>query len=177
LATLGEARKVSTPSFIKPADEKCFEARVYSSGVELPVPGPLPEDLPVLIQEVVAWSSEFRCFILDRKVVTSSAYWRDGQPAKSDDGSWSSTDAELDNANRFCEAVLQDQSVAIPSAVAMDVGMIRNRGWAVIESNAAFGSGIYGCDPVAVLQVLRRACSPITYNSAGSSSSCSNPCS
>jgi len=39
--------------------------------------------------------------------------------------------------------------------------VIRNHGWAVIECNAAFASGIYGCDPVAVLPVLRRACQPV----------------
>ncbi len=161
LATLAEARKVSTCSFIKPAEEKCFEARVYSSGAELPAPGPLPEDLPVLVQEVVDWAREFRCFVLDRKVVTSSAYWRDGQPAKSEDGSWSASGAELEEANRFCEKVLQDQTVPLPNAVAVDVGLIQNRGWAVIECNAAFGAGICGCDPVEVLRVLRNTCAPL----------------
>jgi len=160
LATLAEARKVATRSFIKPAEEKCFEARIYSSGAELPAPGPLPEDLPVLVQEVVDWATEFRCFVLDHKVVTSSAYWRDGQSAKSEDGSWSASGAELEEASRFCETVLADQTVTFPDAVALDVGVIRGHGWAVIECNAAFGSGIYGCDPVAVLRVLRRACRP-----------------
>jgi hypothetical protein len=42
--------------------------------------------------------------------------------------------------------------------VVLDVGVIGERGWAVIETNAAWGSGIYGCDPKAVLQVIRRAC-------------------
>ena len=68
LTTLAEARAVSTCSFIKPAEEKCFAARVYSGGGELPPPGPLPESLPVLVQEVVNWKSEFRCFVLDREV-------------------------------------------------------------------------------------------------------------
>jgi hypothetical protein len=161
LMTLAEARKVSTRSFIKPAEEKCFEARVYSSGAELPPPGPLPEGLAVLVQEVVDWTSEFRCFVLDRKVVTSSAYWRDCKPAKLEDGSWSSNDAELAEANRFCETVLGDQTVSLPDVATVDVGIIRDRGWAVIECNAAFASGIYGCDPVAVLGVLRRTCEPI----------------
>src|SRR5262245_38774768 len=51
--TLAGARKTATRAFIKPADEKCFDAKVYSSGAELPAPGPLPEDLPVLVQEVI----------------------------------------------------------------------------------------------------------------------------
>ena len=161
LATLAEARKVATCSFMKPAEGKCFEARVYSSGAELPPPGPLPEELPVLVQEVVDWTIEFRCFLIDRKVMTSSAYWRDGKPAKAEDGSWSASEAELEEANRFCETVLADQTVTFPDAVAVDVGVIRTRGWAVIECNAAFGSGIYGCGPLEVLRVLRRACAPL----------------
>jgi len=83
---------------------------------------------------------------------------RDGQPTKSEDGSWSSGDTELEEATRFCETVLQDQTVSLPDAVAVDVGVIQDPGWAVIESNAAFGDGIYGCDPVKVLRVLHRAC-------------------
>jgi hypothetical protein len=161
LTTLAEARAVSARSFIKPAEEKCFEARVYASGAELPSPGPLPESLPVLVQEVVDWSTEFRCFVADRKVETVSAYWRGGQPAKTEDGLWTASDTELERARHFCESVLNDSSVPVPEAVAMDVGVIQNRGWAVIECNAAWGAGIYGCDPVAVLRVLRRACSPL----------------
>lgn len=49
-------------------------------------------------------------------------------------------------------------SVSVPEAVVVDVGMIRDRAWAVIECNAAWGSGIYGCDPVEVFRVLQRAC-------------------
>ena len=65
--TLADARKVAIRSFIKPADEKCFEARVYSSGDELPPPGPLLENLAVLVQEVVNWRVEVRCFVKDRR--------------------------------------------------------------------------------------------------------------
>ena len=38
-----------------------------------------------------------------------------------------------------------------------DVRIIEDRGWAVVEQNAAWGSGIYGCDPEQVLEVLRVA--------------------
>ncbi|HNB74240.1 MAG TPA: hypothetical protein PLS70_24185 [Acidobacteriota bacterium] len=39
----------------------------------------------------------------------------------------------------------------------IDVGVISGKGWAVVEANAAFGSGIYGCDPAQVLPVLAEA--------------------
>jgi hypothetical protein len=53
-----------------------------------------------------------------------------------------------------------DKDVALPPAVVLDVGLIAGRGWAVVEPNAAWGSGVYGCDPAAVLPVLRRASIP-----------------
>ena len=45
----------------------------------------------------------------------------------------------------------------VPEAVVIDVGVIANHGWAVIESNAAFAAGIYGCDAEKVLPLLLRA--------------------
>ena len=86
LTTLANARKVTERAFIKSADEKCFDARVYSSGAELHSADPLPEDLPVLVQGVVEWATEFRCFVLERQVAAVSVYWRDGRIAKSEDG-------------------------------------------------------------------------------------------
>jgi hypothetical protein len=158
LTTLAAARKTTTRSFIKPADEKCFDARIYSTGADLPAPGPLPEDLPVLVQEIVEWTTEFRCFVLDRKLLSASPYWHNGQLAKSEDGFWSAGNDQLEDAVRFCNSVLRDESVSLPDAIALDVGIIQDRGWAVVECNAAFSSGIYGCDPIEVLRVLRRAC-------------------
>ena len=158
LTTLAEARQTSTRSFIKPADEKCFDAKVYPSGADLPAPGPLPEDLPVLVQEVVEWTIEFRCFVLNRKVVTLSPYWRDGRLAKDENGFWPVTEEELKAAREFCERVLSDGSVIVPEAVVVDVGIIANLGWAVVESNAAWASGMYGCDPEKVLSMLPFAC-------------------
>jgi len=159
LTTLDEARKISERAFIKPADEKCFDARVYSTGKELPAPGLLPEDLPVLVQEVVEWTTEFRCFVLERRVLAVSVYWRDGKLAKSEDNVWSASEPELSNATQFCENVLRDSSISMPEGVVLDVGIIRHYGWAVVECNAAFSSGIYGCDQEQVLRVLRRTCS------------------
>jgi hypothetical protein len=161
LTTLCEARKVAASAFIKPADEKCFEARIYSSGTDLPTPDPLLEDLPVLVQEIVECILEFRCFVLERQVAAISPYWRDGQLAKSEDGVWIASEMEISEATRFCERVLRDPTVSVPDAVVLDVGVIRNHGWAVIECNAAFASGIYGCDPISVLAVLRRACNQL----------------
>jgi len=167
LTTLAKARNVSTQCFIKPAGEKSFDASVYLNGGDLPAPNLLPDDLPVLVQEVVVWEVEFRCFVLGRKVVTLSPYWRDGRSARADDGSWPASEAEMNEAKVFCERFLADSSVSILPAVVIDVGIIHGRGWAVIESNAAFSSGIYGCDPGKVLQAFQHAGERLPQNQNG----------
>ena len=43
-------------------------------------------------------------------------------------------------------------------AFVVDVGLVEGRGWAVVEFNPAWCSGLLGADPAAVLGVLERAC-------------------
>jgi hypothetical protein len=156
LMSLATARELREPSFIKPPNDKSFPAAVYS-GSELPQG--YDEDSPVLVAEVVSWELEFRCFVLNRQVNTLSIYLRDGQLQS--DRDYRSSEAELAAAEEFARNVLQDRRIDFPTATVLDVGIITNRGWAVIEQNAAWGSGIYGCDPVQVLEVIRHAANPI----------------
>jgi len=155
-ATLSEARLVREPAFIKPADDKCFIAKVYEDGEQLPNEDVLPGITPVLIAEPVTWEVEFRSFVLDRAVLTISPYWRAGQLAQTPEGEWA--DARTGEALEFASRVVADRAFDLPPAVALDVGIIQGRGWAVIEANAAWGSGIYGCDPAQVLKAVRRSC-------------------
>jgi len=155
--TLAEARREGH-SFIKPADDKCFAARIYESGSGLPGSDVLPDATPVLVSEPVRWSVEFRCFVLEDQLVNVSPYLRDGELCRADDGSWPASDEERQQAVEFLCSVLADDSVSLPPTVVVDIGVIPHRGWAILEANAAWGSGIYGCDPAGVLDVVRRAC-------------------
>jgi hypothetical protein len=155
-ATLEDARLLACPTFVKPADEKCFPPSVIHSGLDLPGQDVLPGTTPVLLAEPVRWEVEFRCFVLDRRVVTTSVYLRHGELAQSADGTWA--DDRTGAAREFAESVCSDPVVGLPPAVVVDVGLIEGRGWAVVEANAAWGSGIYGCDPSAVLASVQRSC-------------------
>jgi hypothetical protein len=155
--SLDAARGTPGRRFWKPADDKLFPARVYEDGCKLPSTEELPGDTPVLWSEPVAWELEYRCFVLDRRVVTLSPYWRGEQLAQAEDGSWPAPDAERDEALAFAGAVLSDPAVDMPEAFVLDVGIITGAGWAVIEANPAWASGLYGCDPSPVLDVLLRA--------------------
>ncbi|MGL4419416.1 MAG: ATP-grasp domain-containing protein [Gemmataceae bacterium] len=149
------AKQLAEPAFIKPPNDKSFPAQVYT-GAELP--DGYDEDLPVLVSEIVSWEVEFRCFVLDRQPQAMSVYLRNGVLQR--EQGFVASDAEFAEADRFVRTVLADDRVDFPRATVLDVGVIVGRGWAVVEQNTAWGSGIYGCDPVRVLQVIQHAAVP-----------------
>lgn len=155
---LAAARVLENPAFVKPADDKCFQARVYATGRALPAADSLGAMSPVLVSEPVLWESEFRCFVLEGRVATLSIYSRNGDVVETEDGNWPASPSESEQALDFASRVLQDTRVTFPRAAVLDVGVIRDRGWAVVEANACWGAGIYGCDPRLVLETLSRAC-------------------
>lgn len=152
LTTLGEARREGLPAFVKPPNDKSFPARVYDADS---LPRDYPEETPVLVSEVVSWVCEFRCFLLDRECRASSIYLRHGELQRIHD--FASSPEEDAACAAFVGALLRDDEVVLPRAVVLDVGEIEGRGWAVVEANAAWGAGIYGCEPGAVLDVLAEA--------------------
>lgn len=155
---LAAARIIDRPSFIKPADDKCFQARVYARGSELPEIESIGANSPVLVSDPVSWKSEFRCFVLEKRVAAMSIYSRDGDLVEVENGNWPSSASESQDALDFANLMLQDARVTFPPAGVVDVGVIEDRGWAVVEANACWGAGIYGCDPRSVLRSLARAC-------------------
>lgn len=159
--TLGEAKSIAGRAFIKPADDKCFPAQVYDSGTELAATAEgQPDVLPCLVAEPVLWDVEYRCIVLERRVVTLSPYLRGGELVETPEGDWPAPPVEAQEASEFAMAVLGDPAVRLPPAAVMDVGMMAGKGWSVVEANPTWSSGIYGCDATQVLAVLQRACIP-----------------
>jgi hypothetical protein len=156
--TLADARNYRGQAFIKPADDKCFPAKVYADGSLIPASDLQPSQTPVLISEPVNWGTEFRCFVLDGEIATCSPYSRNGKLIQADDGSWPATSSEIENALAFCRGLISNVRNSLPPSVVVDVGEIIGRGWAVVEANPSWASGIYGCDPSEVLRVIARAC-------------------
>jgi hypothetical protein len=152
LASLDEARRLTVPTFVKPPNDKSFEARVVATGADFPAWVDSPR---VLLSEPVRWEREFRCFVAGRRVAVFSVYLRDGVLQR--DAGFASDEAEDAELTDFMSRLLSDPRVELPDAVVIDAGVIAGRGWAVVEANAAWGAGIYGCDPRAALEVIRRS--------------------
>jgi hypothetical protein len=161
LTTLGEALEIVERVFLKPTDEKWFPARVYARGADLDPDPALSRALPVLVSEPVVFEVEYRAFVVERRVAALSPYIRGGEIARGPDGGWEADADEVAAARACLAAVLGDPSVELPPAVVVDVGRMRGRGWGVVEANAAWASGLCGCDPAAVLAVLERAAVPV----------------
>ncbi len=157
LATLADARALTAPAFVKPPDEKWFAAGVYATGAAIEVAEGMEDTYPVLISELVSFEVEYRFFVLDRAIAAGSIYIRGGAIARSGEGEWPAEPADTAAATSFLEAVLKDPAVEVPAAVVVDVGRTRDRGWAVVEANPAWASGLCDADPLRVLAVLRRA--------------------
>lgn len=146
LTTFKDAVDIQRVCFMKPADDKTFPAAVYKSGRELDS-YKVDSFNPVLVSEPVTFEAEYRCFILERSIVALSNPYTKGEDVLV---------ADLEGAQLFLESMLADPTVDIPPAVVVDVGLME-RGWAVVEANPLWGSGIYDCDPAAVLPALLRA--------------------
>lgn len=155
IMTLGAARALSTPAFVKPADGKIFDPKVYASGSNLPGDDQVDADIPVLRSGIVDFRLEVRCFIRSRRIVTMSPYWREDALAQDDQGEWCFLKDEEAEARDFAEQVLKDDLVNLPPACTLDVGRLDTGIWAIIEANPCWGAGLYGCDPQAVLEALR----------------------
>jgi hypothetical protein len=157
---LGTVRTFRGRRFIKPATGKAFPAQVYEKSVRNSEADSLPDNTPVLVCEPVLWEAELRCFILNRQIATIAAYNRDGKPLRNKKTGWPVGGKEVEAGLEFAQKMLVDSRIDMPQAVVIDIGQIKGRGWAIVEANEAWASGIYGCDRKQILEVLKKACVP-----------------
>jgi hypothetical protein len=150
LLPLKEVKNIKTKIFVKPPNDKSFEAKIYNDGE---LPKFLNDEVNVLVSEIVSFEKEFRCFILNRELLTYSIYMRNGILQK--DNNFKSNLDENYEVENFVKEILLDKNVVLPISTVIDVGYIKDKGWAIVEQNAIWGSGIYGCDPIEVLKCLQ----------------------
>jgi hypothetical protein len=132
ITTLSDAKYIDFPAFIKPVVPKIFRAGIYRNLRDLETECyQLELETPVYVSEIVDIIAEVRCFIFNGQVMTLSVYEGNG---------------ELNEARNFINRFIKCNKSLIPNSLVLDVGLINNRGWSVIEANAAWGAGLNGCD-------------------------------
>jgi protein-tyrosine phosphatase len=152
--------RLKGPTFVKPADplDRCFDAGIYAAPRDIRAPRGIASETPVLVADPVEWLAEFRCFVREGQVVASSPYISFGRPIWRAWGQGGEKAVPSKDALAMCGRLFAERSVALPPAFVVDVGLVEGRGWAVVEFNPAWCSGLLGADPAAVLPVLERAC-------------------
>jgi hypothetical protein len=137
--------------FFKPANDKLFEKGVFERGDDVPTKH-IDRTCPCLVSDVVAFDREVRLWCLDGKIMALDFYRIVGDYEP---------ETVLREAMEFGSEVMADHADELPSSVVVDVGYVEGSGWAVVEANQAYASGIYGdTDPEAVLQCVLRAAGP-----------------
>ncbi|QNS04179.1 ATP-grasp domain-containing protein [Streptomyces xanthii] len=153
-ATLAEARRLSGPAFVKPPTDKSFAAAVYADGAALPA-GP-PPATPVQIAEVVTWTAEFRLFVLDGEIRTGAQYATYGRL----DAAPLEGHPRQTPVRDFAHRLLAAHAATLPSAVVLDVGLLADGTWAVVEANMPWFSTVYAAAPDRALDVVLRSAGP-----------------
>jgi hypothetical protein len=147
--TLAEAIELNKTErkFIKPADDKCFDAKVYEPN-EFKPHELIDRNYPTLVSDPVKFVSEYRFFVKDQKILTGSCYLWNGE-----------INEPKNYYNRYFEMLQYAcwciKQIPSESAV-IDFGFLDDTDeMVIIESNPAWASGIYGCDLEAVLEVFK----------------------
>lgn len=153
--TLAALRHLQGPIFVKPADPilRNFDAGVHRSVAGVRGRTAIDEQTPVLVSEPVEWTAEYRCFIRERKVAAWSPYLSFGRPV------WKPGSVRELPANlaAFCERLVTQMEQNLPAAFVVDVGVLEDGRWAVVEFNPAWCSSILGANVENVLTVIERA--------------------
>lgn len=139
--------------FIKCSDFKSFKAGVFDKVTDINGFDSLDLGSMVFTSEVVHWDLEVRCFVLNGKIETYSSYWRNNQ---FDTQGLSETE-KTQLFNFFDDFIVQYQNT-LPNAIVIDFGIIQNKGWALIEANPAWCSGLYACNAGKALEIIVKSC-------------------
>ena len=157
---LADALSSKAPQFVKHGLRKAFPAAVYNPESLAETTKNMRASAVVHVSEPVEFEVEYRCFVSDHKIAAMSPYLRFGNFIENHRDNLNCTPDETNAATEFANAVLNCDEIRCPPAFVLDVGLIADRGWAVVEFNQCWASGIYACDPEKVLQTLLRGCGP-----------------
>lgn len=138
------------------AKTETFEPAIRTWEEILPQLLSVPHDSLIQMSEPKPFTVEYRCFILNHKVVTHSIYLRNNVTVY--DGATEDTQ-EVDRLTYFASEVaawLEDAEMAA-SAYVLDVGFNLDGEPAVVEVNPAWCAGWYNCDMDAVAATVHAA--------------------
>lgn len=145
------------PKFIKSLTGKSIASRVYHSLADLP-PG-ITDEEQFIVSYPVSFAYEWRAFVLDGEVVTLSHYATHGNLDTS------GMTGRCVDARTFAKVVAWYYREKLPRAYVLDVGLIKDDDFAIVEMNPAYCSGLYACDADAAFRAIVASCERVTPGS------------
>ncbi|TZF95237.1 DUF4343 domain-containing protein [Chryseobacterium panacisoli] len=139
--------------FIKCSDFKSFKAGVFDKVTDIKGFETLDPESMVFTSEVVEWELEVRCFVFNNEIKTYSSYWRNDSFDTNE-----LSKKEKKDLFQFFESFIQKYSSTLPTGIVLDFGIIKGKGWALIEANPGWCSGLYACDAEKALEVIVNSC-------------------
>lgn len=144
--TLGDTSVLRYPIFVKSLIPKLIPSRVYCGAVELcDASAGLDSATELLVSEPVTIMAEARAFVLRGAILDLALYEGSG---------------DLDSARACVQQLVERMS--LPDAVVVDVGVLDDGRWVLVEFNAAWGAGLNGCRAELVLPAIAAASDPST---------------
>ena len=147
---------IQKEQFIKPARDKWFECKVFQIG-ETISGSPLADDM-IYTSELVKFTDEVRCFVLDGEILTSSLYRIKTFPY--DQSNENPEDINFDKRIKdtpipqMVKMICSKVGNGLPRGVVIDFGYTENKKWSLIEFNEAWACGLYYCDPEKCFDVI-----------------------
>jgi hypothetical protein len=139
--------------FIKCSDFKSFKAGVFDKVENINGFDSLDPESMVFTSEIVEWELEVRCFVLNNEIKTYSSYWRNNTFNTN-----LLSETEEKDMFEFFNDFIKQYSETLPKAIVLDFGIIKGKGWALIEANPAWCSGLYACNAEKALEVIVKSC-------------------
>jgi hypothetical protein len=142
-ASVDSLRRHQFPAFIKSLDYALFPSRVYTSVHSFQRRcGTIDPNTPVLISEVVEFIAEIRTLVCDGEMVSLCPYHR-------------SATSFTSSATQFGRQAAKD--IPLPEVCVLDIGLLPNGSWAVVEANPVWAANPLGLDLRAFVECLRRS--------------------
>ena len=135
---------------LEPADEPCFQTAIYQSRFPR-----VPNDTPVLVSTDHEWTAKFRFVIVNKKIAARCCYRISNVVNTPTIWNTRFEYGGIDDVT-FVENLLEQVNCA-PGCV-IDVGVIKDAGWAVASTRPIWTAELFGCNPAGFLDGLFAAC-------------------
>lgn len=140
-------------NFFEPVDGRSFLPGTYDNGLP-----DLPDEEEIFVSEPVVWTVKYRYVIIDGRIASWCCYRVFN--VFNNPSIWRNLTQEKGVTNDSFVRTVLDHYRGAPAYI-LDVGFIKDRGWAVVGSYPMWSSEVYGCDGDAFLQGLFTACEPV----------------